>query len=293
VTQERPVNGKRIVVTGGTNGIGLELARGLAARGAALTLLARNLEKGMATADELSREPGAVGVPDVVLGDLSDFASVRRAATEIRDRYPAIDVLVNNAGIHVLSSQRSPDGFDLMIATNFLGPFLFTNLLLMPLQAPRSARVVVTCSEAHRTAGRVDVATLGDHRKYGLPGAERVYGRSKLLDILFTQELARRLEGTGVTVNGFCPGLVDTGLVRESRLVMAGSAVLARARVVRRPEQGAKMGLRLVLDPAFDKTTGGFFTSTPGLRFLPTMPALKSASLQRQVWDKAAELVEL
>jgi retinol dehydrogenase-12 len=292
--EERPVAGERVVITGATNGIGKEIARALARKSANLTLVARNPEKAASTAAELEREPGATGRPDVVIADLGDLASMRRAAGELRDRYEQIDVLVNNAGINSPVSQTSVDGYELMMATNHLGPFLLTNLVLDLVTKGAPSRIVITASEAHRTGGTPDLDTLAEPiDAYRAAGRQGAYGRSKLMNILFTQELARRLDGTGVTVNCFCPGMVNTGLIGENPLVVRAGNLLSRTPLIRRPEQGARMGIRLVLDPAFVNTTGEFFSSTPGARFVPTMSVLKDAAYQGAAWDRSAELVAL
>ncbi len=292
--EERPVAGERIVITGATNGLGKEIARALARRGALLTVVARNPEKAAATAEELSREPGATETPDVVIADLGDLESVRGAAADLRDRYERIDVLVNNAGMNAGTAATSVDGYELMMATNHLGPFLLTNLVLDLVQKAAPSRIVVTASEAHRTGGRPDLDHLADPiGSYRAAGRQGAYGRSKLMNILFTKELARRLDGTGVTVNCFCPGAVFTGLVGDSPFVVRAGAVLSRTPVIRRPEQGARMGVRLVLDPAFADTTGGFYSSTPGAGLLPTLSVLKDVEFQRAAWDRSAQLVGL
>ena len=290
---ERNIAGERIVLTGATNGIGKELARGLAARGAALTLLARNEAKANATAAELGAESGASGEPDVIICDLADLGSVRAAATQLEDTYAAIDVLVNNAGIQTYSGEETVDGYEAMLATNHLGPFLLTNLLLEPLRAAAPARIVITASEAHRTGDRPPVENLAAPEDFGRAGAQRRYGRSKLMNILFARELAGRLEGTGVTANCFCPGMVATGLVRDNRFLDLAGQALSRTPLIRRPEQGARMGIRLVVDPDLEAVSGEFFTSTPGMRFLPTAPALGDADYRRRVWERSAVLVGL
>jgi retinol dehydrogenase-12 len=290
---ERPIKGERVVITGATDGIGKELARALARRGAALTLIARNEAKAAATASEFAAEPGAEGTPDVVIADLSDFASVRRAADELHDRYDRIDVLINNAGMSSFRQPTTHDGYEMMMAANHLGPFLLTNLTLDLVTKAAPSRIVFTASEAHRQAGRPDVDGLANTTGTGPLAAGRAYARSKLMNILVTQELAERLDGTGVTVNCFCPGAVATGLNRESRIVMGGAALLSRTPLLRVPEQGAALGVRLVLDPALAETSGQFFTSTPGLRFLPATSARKDRDYRRRVWDKSAELVGL
>jgi retinol dehydrogenase-12 len=277
-----------VVITGATSGIGEAMARDLAARGLRLTLVARDAAKAASTARELAALPGAAGVPDVVLCDLADLASVRRAARELEERHEAIDVLISNAGMRSFAPGTTADGFELMMGTNHLGPFLLTNLLLDLLTAAPSARVVVTASEAHRTAGRVDLATLAEPVVSGPVGAERRYGQSKLMSILFTQELADRLAGTRVTVNCFCPGAVATGLVRETRWLDVGARLLSRT-----PAQGARMGVRLVVDPDLETTTGRFFSSTPGLRRLAPVSARADRAYQRAAWERSATLVGL
>ncbi|NMN98812.1 SDR family NAD(P)-dependent oxidoreductase [Antrihabitans stalactiti] len=290
---ERSITDERIVVTGGTNGIGKEIARALAQRGAALTLVARNVAKAADVRAELEAEPGARSGIDVVQGDLGDLASVRAAADEINARYDHIDVLVNNAGIHSTGSQITVDGFDHMMATNHLGPFLLTNLLLDRLKAAPAARIVVTASDASRIAGRVDLDRLAEATHYGSVGAEFRYTESKLVNILFTQELARRLAGTKVTANSFCPGMIDTPLARESLSVNAALTLMSAVGIANTPEKGAKWGIRLVVKPEFATTSGRHFSTTKLLGRLPAMPAAKDLDYQRRLWERSAQLVGL
>jgi NAD(P)-dependent dehydrogenase (short-subunit alcohol dehydrogenase family) len=290
---ERPIGDERIVITGATNGIGRELARGLARRGALLTLVARNPAKAEATADELAAEPGASSRPDIVIGDLGDLGSVLLAAAFIALRHDRIGTLINNAGVTLPIAQTSPDGFDLMMATNHLGPFLFTNLLLETLKASAPARIVITGSEAHRMCVRPDLATLGAPKHYSVAGAQNRYGQSKLMNLLFAAELGERLDDTSVTTNAFCPGLVSTGLVGDRPALSRVLDTIARTPLMRRPEQGAAMGLRLVLDPALVDVTGQFFTSTPGAGLLPTARSRRDRDYQRAAWERTTELVGL
>jgi retinol dehydrogenase 12 len=290
---ERSIAGKQIVITGATNGIGKEIARALARRGADITLLARNEDKAAQVIRELSDEDGATGTLAHVRGDLADLTSVRAAAAEIAERHPKIDTLINNAGIHAFAADRTTDGYERMMGTNHLGPFLLTNLLLAQVHSAAPSRIVVTASEAHRGALGVDVDHLSDPLTHGTVGSIPVYARSKLMNILFTQELAKRLAGTQVTVNSFCPGAVSSGLVRDSRLLTVAARTASASPLIRRPDQGARMGIRLVLDADLADTTGRFFTSTPGLRFLPAVRARTNTALQQQVWDRSAELVGL
>ena len=290
---ERRISGDRVVITGATSGIGGAIARELATRGAHLTLLARDEAKAAVTATELASLPGAAGSPDVIRCDLADLGSVRRAAGALHDRYDAVDVLVNNAGMRSFASATTVDGFEQMMGTNHLGPFLLTNLLLDLLTASAHARVVVTASEAHRLGGRVDLASLAEPVASGPAGAERRYGQSKLMNILSTQELAERLDDSTVTANCFCPGAVATGLVRETRFLDLGARLLSRTPSIRTPEQGARMGVRLVVDSTLGETTGRFFTSTPGLGRLPAVSARTDRAYRREAWERSAGLVAL
>lgn len=291
--EERSIRGERIVVTGATSGIGKEIARGLSARGASLTLLARDRAKAEATAAELAREPGATGAPEVVLCHLDDLESVRKATEELRARHERLDVLVNNAGMRSFVPRATADGYEEMTATNHLGPFLLTNLVLDRLRQAAPSRIVITASEAHRFAGRPDLDDLAEPVDFNLRGAERLYGRSKLLNIVFAQELARRLEGSGVTANSFCPGPVASGFVRNSPFLDRAGRLLSHTPLIRRPDQGARMGIRLVVDPDLADTSGRFFTSTPGLRFLPAVAAREDLDYQRRAWERSAALVGL
>ena len=184
---------KIAVVTGASSGIGKEIARELARRGYRLGLVCRNPVRARAAVEDIvASTPGAEVEP--FEADLSVLADVRRVADRLRERYEWIDVLVNNAGVHHLRAKVSADGYDRMIATNHLGPFLLTNLLLERLTQATPSRVVVVTSEMHRRAGRLDVERFAEPGTYGALGSMRVYARSKLLNILFAEELAERVK---------------------------------------------------------------------------------------------------
>ena len=284
------MDGKRVVITGATAGIGKAAATELARRGADLALVARNPHRASATVSEIhDAAPGAE--VDVFRADLSDLDDVRTVAAELVDAYDTIDVLVNNAGIDAMEARRTAQGFDEMLATNYLGPFLLTHLMLDPIRAAAPARIVVVGSEAHRFASRLDPERFEDLGQYsGVIASQRAYGRTKLLDLLFAAELARRLDGTGVTVNSLCPGFVATELAREQG---AGRflAPLSMTPLVRTPEQGARMTVRLASDPKLADVTGRFFTSTPGLYILPTVPSMRDPAIARRVYERTCALV--
>ena len=286
------MEGTQVVITGATAGIGKVAAKELVRRGAALALVARNPEKVRGVVEELHDvAPGAA--VRVFRADLAELGDVRRVAAEILAALPAIDVLIDNAGVAATTSVVTADGFDEMLAANFLGPFLLTELLTERLVASAPARIVITGSEAHRVTGGFDVESFETMGGYTNPvSAQQAYGRTKLLDMLWADDLARRLDGTGVTVNSVCPGLVATDLARDSpadRLFKA----LAATPLVRRPDQGAAVIVRAATDPALEGVTGRFLSSTPGAGFLPMSSRRRDPEVARRVTERARALVGL
>jgi NAD(P)-dependent dehydrogenase (short-subunit alcohol dehydrogenase family) len=281
------MHGEHVIVTGATSGIGKEAARELVRRGATVGIVGRNPSKTEQAAAEL-------GAEEVFIADLAELEQVRRVAGDIAARWPTLDVLVNNAGINATIGRRTSDGLDPMVATNFLSPFLLTSLLLGPLRAGAPSRVVTVASEAHRLADKLDPATI---RTWG-PATNgfqqnRLYGRTKLALLLVMQELAERWAGERIDVSSCCPGLVATNLAGEESRLTHASTLLARTPLVRRPEQGAAVVVRLASDPSLTGQTGGFHTSTPGAGLLPRDGRLRDRDLQRRVYAAASELVGL
>jgi NAD(P)-dependent dehydrogenase (short-subunit alcohol dehydrogenase family) len=274
------------VVTGASSGIGKETARELARRGMHVVIVCRNKAKGEATVEEvIAAVPGAT--IDLVLADLSELAQVRSLAGELHDRYDRIDVLINNAGINASTQETTGEGFDAMLATNYLAPALLTHLTGDLLLAGAPSRVINVASEAHRFASAIQLDVLPDVGPYaGGLGANRVYGLTKLLLILHTQELARRLEGTGITANSLCPGLVATNLVGAQAMMTRLATALSVTPLVRTPRQGAHMSIKLASDPSIEGVTGQFFTSTTAARVLPPVGVRGDLELQRELWDK-------
>jgi NAD(P)-dependent dehydrogenase (short-subunit alcohol dehydrogenase family) len=264
--------GKRVVITGATNGIGLAAAEALARKGAELTIVARDKEKASAVAERL-------GGADVLLADLSSQASVRRVAAEALERYARIDVLVNNAGAMFASRRVTGDGVELTWALNHLAPFLLTNLLLERLKRSAPARIVTTSSDAHQGA-RIPFDDVDAERSYANRGFRR-YGETKLANILFTTELARRLDGTGVTANCFHPGLVATGFNRNNGLLMSIAMTVAKP-FSRNAEKGAETLVWLVDSPDAAAETGGYFADCR--RATPSAAARDDATARR-LWE--------
>jgi NAD(P)-dependent dehydrogenase (short-subunit alcohol dehydrogenase family) len=281
---DRSLAGRTCVMTGATSGIGLAAAEELAARGARLVLVARNPARAdAALASIRARTPDAA--VEVVRGDLASLAQVRSAAAEVLARCPAIDVLFNNAGIVKLARETTVDGYEATFAVNHLAYFLFTNLLLERLRATPGARVVSTASDAHRFGGPVDLDDLQTERRryYGLA----VYGRSKLCNILWTRELARRLAGSGVTANCFHPGGVATRLGQSD----AGWTTLvgrAMGLFLRSPAQGAATGVWLATAPGLSSVSGRYFANERERQ--PNRHGCDDAAAKR-LWELSEALV--
>jgi retinol dehydrogenase-12 len=271
--------GKQILITGATAGIGRAAAVELARRGASICVVARNPAK---AADLDAR---------VFKADLSDLGQVRAAAEEITASLERIDVLINNAGVAARRERRTAEGFDEMLTTNYLGPFLLTHLLLDPVRAAAPSRIVITGSEAHRLPGRVDPERFEDLGSYSGWSAQLAYGRTKLLDLLFADELARRLDRRAVTVNSLCPGMVNTELTREVPGADRVGGLLSATPLIRRPEQGARIIVRLAADADVAGISGQFWSSTPGAGLLPTIRARRDPRVAVAVYERTCKLV--
>lgn len=282
----RPV----VIITGATNGLGRIAALELARWGAHLGVVARSQAK----VDELHREIELVapGTPvDAFIADLTSLRDVRRAGKEIDARYERIDVLINNAGVHAFSQRITPDGFAEMVAVNYLAPWVLTNTLRGKLVASAPARVVTVASEGARWAGRIDpLPDLTATATYTRREAMTLYFRSKLMDIMFTQELGRRLAGTGVTANCCDPGFNVSGLGRD--LPFAGVLErLLRALRIGDPRRGAGIIVRLATDPAFAETTSGYFSVKEAAPLVCPEPG-RSRRIQAELWETTATLLD-
>jgi len=282
----RPV----VIITGATNGLGRITALELARWGAHMGIVARSQTK----VDELRREIEEVtpGTPvDAFIADLTSLRDVRRAGKEIDAHYERIDVLINNAGVHAMSQRITPDGFAEMVGVNYLAPWVLTNTLRDKLVASAPARVVIVASEGARWAGSIDPAhDLTVTADYTKREAMTLYFRSKLMDIMFTQELGRRLAGTGVTANCCDPGFNVSGLGRD--LPFAGNLErLLHALRIGDPRRGAGIIVRLATDPAFAETTGGYFSVKDATPLACPEPG-RSTRIQADLWETTATLLD-
>ena len=279
------LEGKRCVVTGATSGIGRATAVGLAAEGARVAIVCRSRARGEETVAEIEERTGSKAV-ELFLADLSSQAAIRQVARELLTRCPRIDVLVNNAGVVELRRRESTDGIESTWAVNHLGYFLLTNLLLDRIRESAPARIVNVASDAHRFVRSLDPDHPEGDGRYRWWQA---YGRSKLANLLFTRELARRLEGSRVTVNAVHPGAVSTRLGQHN----AWWAVpLTRLLGIffKSPEQGAATSLHLAQEPELAGVTGRYYADCKETR--PTALACDDA-LAARLWTASAHQVGL
>jgi retinol dehydrogenase 12 len=245
---------KICLVTGATNGIGKITALELAKMGATVIVVGRNPTKTEAVVSEIRSESGNDNVKKA-LADLSSLADVRALAQEFKNKYSRLDVLVNNAGAYFNKRHVTFDGFEMTFALNHLSYFLLTVSLLDVLKASAPARIVNVSSDAHRGA-RLDFDDLQGEKKFNGFGA---YGRSKLANILFTYELAKRLQGTNITANALHPGFVATGFgANNGTLMRVGIGIMSRMMGIS-AENGAKTTIYLATSPEVEGVTGKYF----------------------------------
>lgn len=279
---DRMMEQQVVLVTGGTGGIGRETARGLAEQGATVIIVGRGRERGEAVASELR---AATGNPAVhyMQADLADQADTERFATAFREQHDRLDVLVNNAGGVFWERQESPDGLEMTFALNHLGYFQLTHLLLPLLLASAPARIINVSSDAHKQGSmHFDDLLLQDNYS-----PWRAYSQSKLANILFTRELARRLEGTGVTTNALHPGFVATSFGHGNGLI--GRFLMPLAQLfARSPQEGAQTPIYLASSPEVGGVSGKYFADEKQRR--PTRAA-RDDEAARRLWQRSMTLL--
>ena len=277
-----------IVITGGNAGIGKETAVGLAQKGATVVITARDQQRGAAALEEIRGRTGRDDERLVVMPlDLASFASIRAFASDLLDRSDRLDVLVNNAGLVLRQRRETADGFETTFGVNHLGHFLLTDLLLDRLRAGESARIVNVSSDAHKQARNgLDFDDLQSTRRYR---GFAVYSKSKLANILFTRELARRLDGTNVTVNALHPGFVASRFGRDGDTGRLGDVAM----LVTRPfainaAQGALTSIHVASSPDVDGITGQYWykcaLATPSR-------AAQDDAAARRLWQVSEQLI--
>jgi retinol dehydrogenase 14 len=278
------MGGTTVLITGGTSGIGNATAVAMAAMGANVVVVGRNQERGGAAVEEIKAQSHNESV-ELMLADLSVQAEVRRLAEEFLERYDRLDVLVNNAGLVQSKRTETPDGIETTLAINHLAPFLLTNLLLGCLEQSAPSRVITVSSEAQRW-GTMDFEDMQSRRKYrGFP----VYGMTKLANIMFTYELAERLDGTGVIANCLHPGSVGTNFGQNNRGAMALFFRTFKP-FMRSPEQGADTLIWLASSPEVDGVSGKYFSDR---KEIEAKKVAYDPAGRRRLWEISEDLTGL
>jgi NAD(P)-dependent dehydrogenase (short-subunit alcohol dehydrogenase family) len=279
------IRGKRVLVTGATNGIGLEASRILAREGAKVVLVGRDAAKTARTLENVrSSAPGAE--VSSLLCDFCRQSDVRRLADDVLARFDRLDALVNNAGTVFKKRALTEDGIEATFAVNHLGYFLLTQLLLERILASAPARIVNVASVSHRR-GTMDFGDLFYERGYFVVKA---YARSKLANVLYTRLLARKLEGTAVTVNCLHPGRIDTGIWDGAPLWARPLLAVVRRIAFLPAEEGARRLVHLVIDPDLSGTTGRYFESG---RLAKPAPLALDEGLAERLWVESERLTGL
>lgn len=280
------LSGKVCMITGATSGIGRAAAAALAACGPTLYLVARDEARALRTAKEIATASGNDKI-EVLIGDLAVQHDVHRVAGEFLATGRPLHVLFNNAGVVMLRREETPDGFETTFAVNHLAYFLLTNLLLDRLRESAPARIVNTASGAHAySGGRLDFDDLQSRKRYA---SMKVYAKSKLANILFTRELARRLEGSGVTVNCFHPGFVGSNLAVNNGAAARVLMTLLRP-FARSNEKGAETGIYLCTSHEVEGMSGLYFYNKK-----PTWPKSYAQNDEdaARLWDESAAMTGL
>jgi NAD(P)-dependent dehydrogenase (short-subunit alcohol dehydrogenase family) len=278
------MNNQTILITGASTGIGLHSAIGLAKLGANIVMVGRNQERTSQAVELVKSQTGNQQV-SYLLADLSSLTEVRKLAQEFKDKHNKLDVLLNNAGAIFLSRKVSVDGYEMTVALNHLNYFLLTNLLLDTLKAAPSARIVNVASRAHYR-GHVNFDDLQSQRGYN---GMRVYSMSKLMNVLFTYELARRLQGTNVTANCLHPGFVASNfagnngwLVRTAMNFMSGRISV---------DEGARCSIYLTSSPEVQGTSGKYFNFN--LKETRSSEESYNQDTAKRLWDVSEKLVTI
>lgn len=276
------MKGKVCLITGATNGIGLETARELLKQGGKIVIVGRNPTKTAAVVQELRQSTGSDHV-DFLLADLAQMAQVKQLAHDFKQRYDRLDVLVNNAGGFFMQRLLTADGLEMTFALNHLSYFILTNLLVDILVDSAPARIVSVSSDAHR-GGTINFNQLQGENGYS---GFNAYSQSKLMNVLFTLELARRLDGTGVVANAVHPGFVGTGFGTNNGFLMKTAMMLFRP-FIRKPAQGATSSIRAASALEMANVSGKYLNADG--RIVDPSPAALDPEMQRRLWAISEEI---
>jgi len=269
------------MVTGGNSGVGKETAVGLASLGGNVVIVCRNKNKGEAAWAEVKAKSGNENI-HLMLADLSSLKSVRDLADAFKSKYDKLNVLVNNAGEILSRRHVTVDGLERTFSSNHLGHFLLTNLLLDVIRDSAPARILNITSEAHRGA-KIHFDDLQGEKNYS---AFRAYGQAKLANVLFTYELAKKLEGTGVTANCLHPGVVRTGFGRDDSGLMSAVIWIASP-FFKSAEKAARAVISLATSPELESTSGKYFS---GMKEARSSEESYDRETARRLWEVSEEL---
>lgn len=273
------------MITGANSGIGKATALGLVKMGTTVVMVCRNRNRGEAAMDEIKAQSGNESV-ELMIADLASQKSIRQLVKDFTDKYQQLHVLINNAGVAKANRTLTVDGIETTFAINYLALFLLTNLLLDALKASTPARIVNVSSMVHKW-GAIDFDNLQGEKRYDM---DKAYNQSKLAIVLFTYELARRLQGTGVTVNSLEPGLVATDFGRE----YTGFKRLMTTKIwrsfVKSPEKGAETSIYLASSLEVEGITGKHFTNKKATK---SSKRSHDESVWQRLWQVSEELTEL
>lgn len=278
------MQGKICLITGGTSGIGKPTARALAAMGATVIIVGRNSDRGQAAVQEIQTKTSNPSV-SFMQADLSSQAAIRQLADNFKQQFRQLHVLINNAGGIFMSRALTVDGLEQTIAFNHLAYFLLTNLLLDMIKASAPARIINVSSSWHMR-GRINLDDLQRTKRYNGWSA---YGQSKLANIMFTQELAKHLQGTGVTVNCLHPGAVATSFAKNNGLLTRLVMTLLGLFMIT-PEKGAQTSIYLASSPKVEGITGQYFDNKK-----PAIPSslANDDNTSRKLWEISEQLTHL
>jgi NAD(P)-dependent dehydrogenase (short-subunit alcohol dehydrogenase family) len=287
--QDLSMQGRTCLITGASSGIGQATAAALATRGAHVVMAGRDPARTEAARRDVVERSGSDRV-EVVLADLASLADVRKLAGEVRSRFEHLHVLINNAGVVTAERQLTTDGFETMFGVNHLAHYLLTLELLPLLKASAPARIVVVASDAHKFA-RFDLDDLQSEHGFGFPAVARsmrVYGGSKLANLLFAQALSRRLQGSGLSVNSVHPGAVATNMGENN----PGKWYSALPRLLKvffaSPEKGATATLHAATGAEFADTSGAYIV---GEKVVTPAANARDTEAAERLWQRSAELV--
>ena len=277
------MTGKTVLITGGTGGIGKAAAIGLASMGARVGITGRDRTRAERAATEIKAESGNP-VVDVFVADLSSQGEIRRMADEVLSAYPRLDVLVNNVGGFWAHRHVTSDGLEHTFALNHLAPFLLTSLLLERLTASAPARVVTVASGA-QSMGKIDFGDLMGERDYS---GQRAYNQSKLANVMFTYELARRLEATNVTATALHPGMTNTAFSSEDPARAMAPVVFVARPFMRSAKKGAETVVYLASSAAVEGVTGSYYANRKAKK---SNQSSYDREITGKLWQVSANLV--